>query len=76
MHIVRKLTRIVSVGWLLSTISAATFRSTQGQQAAKGISLAFEDLAIGLTALGLGYDISTVNARHFQMIPGVNIVAL
>jgi predicted nucleic acid-binding protein len=46
----------------------------EGEQAAKGMSLAFEDLAIGVTALELGFDVATLNARHFQ-IPGLNIVS-
>jgi predicted nucleic acid-binding protein len=48
----------------------------EGQQAAKGISLAFEDLAIGVTALELGFDVATLNLRHFQMIPGLKVVFL
>lgn len=48
----------------------------EGQQAAKGISLAFEDLAIGVTALELGFEMATLNVRHFQMIPGLKIVSL
>jgi predicted nucleic acid-binding protein len=48
----------------------------EGQQAAKGISLAFEDLAIGVTALELGFDVATLNARHFQMIPGLSVRSL
>jgi len=47
----------------------------EGQQAAKGIALAFEDLAIGVTALELGFDVATLDLRHFQMIPGLNIVS-
>ena len=48
----------------------------EGQQAAKGISVAFEDMAIGVTALELGFEVATLNLRHFQMIPGLNIVSL
>jgi tRNA(fMet)-specific endonuclease VapC len=48
----------------------------EGEQAAKGISLAFEDLAIGVTALELGFEMATLNLRHFQMIPGLKIVSL
>jgi len=48
----------------------------EGQQAAKGISLSFEDLAIGLTALELGFEVATLNLRHFQMIPGLTIISL
>ena len=46
----------------------------EGQQEAKGIQLAFEDLAIGATALHLGYAVMTLNARHFQRIPGLSVV--
>ena len=42
----------------------------EGQRAAQGISLSFEDLAIGVTALHLGFDVATLNIRHFQKIPG------
>jgi predicted nucleic acid-binding protein len=48
----------------------------EGQQAAQGIVIAFEDLAIGVTALQLGFDVATLNARHFQRIPGLNVISL
>ncbi|MGA2902821.1 MAG: PIN domain-containing protein [Candidatus Korobacteraceae bacterium] len=47
----------------------------EGQQAAKGISLAFEDVAIGVTALELGFEVATLNVRHFEMIPGLSIAS-
>jgi tRNA(fMet)-specific endonuclease VapC len=46
----------------------------EGQQEAKGIQFAFEDLLIGVTALDLGYAVMTVNTRHFQNIPGLSVV--
>ena len=45
----------------------------EGEQAALGFTLAFEDLAIGVTALQLGYDIATLNERHISMVPGLRI---
>lgn len=48
----------------------------EGEQASKGIALAFEDLAIGATALEMGFDVATLNLRHFRLIPGLNIVSL
>lgn len=45
-----------------------------GEQAAKGITNDFQDLVIGATALHLGYDILTLNIRHFQMIPGLRVL--
>jgi predicted nucleic acid-binding protein len=46
----------------------------EGQQEAKGVQFAFEDLLIGVTALHLGYAVMTLNARHFQRIPGLAVV--
>lgn len=39
------------------------------QAAVRGITLPFEDLLIGSTALQLGFELATHNARHFEMIP-------
>jgi len=46
----------------------------EGEHAAKGISIAIEDLMIGATALHLGFDVSTMNMRHFQAIPGLKVL--
>lgn len=48
----------------------------EGEQAARGVNVAFEDLLIGATALHIGYDVVTLNIRHFQMIPGLTVVQL
>lgn len=48
----------------------------EGEQAAQGIAIAFEDLVIGATALHLGFDVATLNVKHFQLIPGLKIVSL
>jgi predicted nucleic acid-binding protein len=45
-----------------------------GESTAKGVRIALSDLLIGVTALELGYRIATANVRHFQMIPGLEIV--
>ena len=42
-----------------------------GEQAAKGIKIPFDDLAVGASALEQGYAVATLNLRHFQMIPGL-----
>jgi len=47
-----------------------------GEQAAKGIAIGFEDLVIGATALYLGYGVATYNVKHFELIPGLKIVSL
>jgi len=48
----------------------------EGEQAALGISIPFEDLLIGVTAVHLNYGVATLNIRHFQLIPGLNVVSL
>lgn len=48
----------------------------EGEQAAKGISIAFEDLLIGASALHHDYDVATLNQKHFQQIPGLNVVSI
>jgi predicted nucleic acid-binding protein len=48
----------------------------EGEQASRGIAIAFEDLAIGVTALLLGFDVATANIRHFQRIPGLKVIAV
>jgi tRNA(fMet)-specific endonuclease VapC len=45
----------------------------EGEQAARGISIAFEDLLIGATALHMNYAVVTLNVRHFQLIPGLTV---
>jgi predicted nucleic acid-binding protein len=47
-----------------------------GEQRAQGVTIPFADLLIGATALEHGYAVATVNLRHFQMIPGLQIVQL
>ena len=53
---------------------ARTIGRIEGEQAARGIVLAFEDLAIGVTALSLGFDVATRNLRHFQAIPDLTVI--
>ena len=48
----------------------------EGEQAAKGIAIAFEDLVIRATALYFGFEVATFNARHFKFIPGLRVVTL
>lgn len=47
----------------------------EGQQAAAGNVIAFEDLVIGATALQLGFAVATLNTRHFKRIPDLNVVS-
>ncbi len=47
-----------------------------GENAARGARLALADLLIGVTALELGYGVLTANVRHFERIPGLNVIVL
>jgi predicted nucleic acid-binding protein len=46
----------------------------EGEQAEHGVSIAFEDLLIATTALQLGLGVATGNVRHFQNVPGLNVI--
>jgi predicted nucleic acid-binding protein len=48
----------------------------EGQEAAKGNVLPFNDLLIAAAAIEQGYAVLTKNLRHFEKIPGVQIVKL
>jgi predicted nucleic acid-binding protein len=47
-----------------------------GQSQAKGVRISLSDLLIGVSALELGYGVGTANIRHFQLIPGLNVIQL
>lgn len=47
-----------------------------GQSQAKGVRIPLSDLLIGVSALELGYGAGTANVRHFQLIPGLNVIQL
>lgn len=47
-----------------------------GEQQSRGVVIPFADLLIGATALVLSYSVLTVNARHFERIPGLSVVRL
>ena len=47
-----------------------------GEQMGRGVRIDFPDLIIGATALYLGFDVATLNVKHFRLIPGLKIVTL
>jgi predicted nucleic acid-binding protein len=47
-----------------------------GQSQARGIRIPLSDLLIGVSALELGYGVGTANVRHFQLIPGLNVISI
>jgi tRNA(fMet)-specific endonuclease VapC len=48
----------------------------EGEQAAKGIGIPFEDLLIAATALHHSYGVATLNTKHFLLIPGLSVISL
>lgn len=48
----------------------------EGQEAAKGNVLPFNDLLIAASAIEQNYGVLTLNLRHFRKIPGLTVVQL
>lgn len=69
---------------VFAAIPVEPFTKEMGQVAAKldaeakqaGRVIPFPDLLIGATALHFDYAVGTRNLRHFQMIPGLQVVKL
>lgn len=55
-------------GWLVGQI--------EGEEAAKGNVLPFNDLMIAASAIEQDYAVLTGNFRHFKRIPGLRVVSL
>ena len=69
---VKELLRDVVV-YPLTQQTALLAGQIDGEQQAKAITIPFQDLLIGATALQLGYAVVTGNPRHFRMIPNLNV---
>jgi tRNA(fMet)-specific endonuclease VapC len=54
-------------GWLVGEI--------EGQEAANGNVLPFNDLMIAAAAMEQGYAVLTGNVRHFQRVPGLKVIS-
>lgn len=48
----------------------------EGQEAAKGNTMPFNDLLIAAAAIEQGYGVLTENLRHFKKIPGLQVAKL
>jgi predicted nucleic acid-binding protein len=48
----------------------------EGQEASRGNVLPFHDLLIAVAAIEQGYAVLTENLRHFEKIPGVQVLKL
>lgn len=48
----------------------------EAELASRGFTPSFEDLAVGVTALQLGFSVATGNAKHFKLIPGLSVVTI
>ena len=47
----------------------------EGEEAARGKVIPFNDLLIAVAALEQGYAVLTANVRHFRLIPNLVVVA-
>ena len=59
----------------VSTSVALRAGRIDGENATQGVRLALSDLLIGVTALDLGYRVATGDVRHFEMVPGLEVVS-
>jgi len=59
----------------ITDITAEIAGQISGEQAAKGITLPADDLLIGASAIEQGYAVATLNVRHFQKIPGLQVLS-
>jgi len=59
----------------VTDITAEIAGQLSGEQAAKGITIPADDLLIGASAIEQGYAVATLNARHFQQIPGLQVIS-
>jgi predicted nucleic acid-binding protein len=46
-----------------------------GEQAAKGITIPADNVLIGASAVEQGYALATLNTRHFDKIPGLQVLS-
>jgi predicted nucleic acid-binding protein len=74
-HFAEELYQAVAVHPLTLEVARLAGR-IHAEQMGRGIGIDFPDLIIGVTALHLGFDVATINVRHFQRIPGLNVVTL
>jgi tRNA(fMet)-specific endonuclease VapC len=58
----------------LTTEIARLAGRIEGESAARGIVIPFQDLLIGVTALYLGFSVVTTNPKHFSLIPDLIVV--
>jgi len=72
---VEELFQVVAVHPLTLELARLAGR-IHGEQMEQGVTIDFPDLIIGATALHLGFDLVTLNVRHFQAIPGLKIISL
>ena len=72
---IEELVRLIPVHPITSRTAWLVGRM-EGQEAAKGNVIPFNDLMIAAAALEQSYAVLTGNVRHFQRVPGLNVVQL
>jgi predicted nucleic acid-binding protein len=60
----------------VTTPTARLVGQIEGQEAAKGNVLPFNDLLIAAAAIEQGYAVLTHNLRHFERVPGLKVLRL
>ena len=74
-HFAEELYQAVAVHPLTLEVARLAGR-IHAEQMGRGIGIDFPDLIIGATALHLGFEVATINVKHFQRIPGLGVVTL
>jgi predicted nucleic acid-binding protein len=59
----------------ITTSIALRAGSLDGESTSRRVRVALADLLIGVTALELGYRLATANVRHFEQIPGLEVLS-
>ena len=59
---------------LVTDATAEIAGRASGEQAANGITVPVDDLLIGAAAVEQGYAVATLNVRHFNKIPGLQVL--
>jgi tRNA(fMet)-specific endonuclease VapC len=54
---------------------AALIGRIEGEQAAIGNIIAFQDLTISATAISLDFSVITANLKHFKLIPSLKVLS-
>ena len=60
----------------ITAVTAEIIGLINAETSARGITIPFDDLLIGACALERGFGVATRNKRHFEKIPGLQLIPL